>query len=365
VRELQLRLPVAHPVGTPFSRGESGAPQGEGFGMTAGKTLTIRSAPHLASGDSVDKIMFHVVLALLPVCAFAVYTFGLAALVMLATAVVSCVATEYVMCRAAGRESTIGDWSVAVTGLLYGLTLPPGLALWMVVVGGICAVGVGKILFGGLGYNPFNPALVGRALLQAAFPVAMTSWPPMPASRFTKLPASSLAWPFTKPQYDVISGATPLANWKFDHVATEASDLFLGTVGGSTGETSAVLILLGGVYLVARRMMSWQIPVAILSTVALCSVVLRWIDPDRYAGPAFMICSGGLMLGAVFMATDPVASPLTHLGCVVYGVLIGLLVVAIRVWGGMPEGVMYAILLGNAVSPHIDNWIQPRTYGVG
>ena len=331
--------------------------------MTKGKTLTIRNAPHLASGDSVDKIMFHVVLALLPVCAFAVYVFGLAALVTLTTAVVSCVATEYVLCWIAGRASTIGDWSVAVTGLLYGLTLPPGLALWMVAVGGICAVGVGKMLFGGLGYNPFNPALVGRALLQAAFPAAMTSWPPMPANRFTALPMSSLAWPFTKPQYDAITGATPLANWKLDRVATDTSDLFLGTISGSTGETSAVLILLGGAYLVARRMMSWQIPVAILLTVAFSSVVLRWIDPDRYPGPVFMMFSGGLMLGAVFMATDPVASPMTHSGCVVYGVLIGLLVVTIRVWGGLPEGVMYAILLGNATSPHIDNWIQPRVYG--
>ena len=346
--------------------------------MTQGKTLTIRSAPHLVSGQSVDQIMFHVVLALLPVCAFAIYAFGLAALATLATAVASCVATEHLTClmssrtsaRAdsdelgqAGCETTIGDWSATVTGLLYGLTLPPGLALWMVAVGGIFAIGIGKMLFGGLGGNPFNPALVGRALLQATFPTAMTTWPPMPADRFTDLPTSSLAWPFTKPQYDVITGATPLASWKLDRVATETTDLFLGTISGSTGETSAVLILLGGGYLVARRMMSWQIPLAILTTVACCSIVLRWIDPDRYPGPVFMMFSGGLMLGAVFMATDPVGSPMTQLGCTVYGILIGLLVVTIRLWGGMPEGVMYAILLSNAASPHIDNWTQPRVYG--
>ena len=333
--------------------------------MIKGKTLTIRSSPHLVSSDSVDKIMFHVVLAVLPVCGFAIYTFGLAALLMLVVAVASCVATEYALCRAAGRESTISDWSVTVTGLLYGLTLPPGLPLWMVAVGGVCAVGIGKALFGGLGYNPFNPALVGRALLQAAFPAAMTSWPPMPAYRFTSLPTSSLAWPLAKPQYDAITGATPLANWKFEQVPTAAGDLFLGTISGSTGETSAVLILLGGVYLVARKMMSWQIPVSILLTVAIFSLLLHWIEPEHYAGPMFMIFSGGLMLGAVFMATDPVGSPMTHWGCVVYGVIIGLLVVTIRVWGGMPEGVMYAILLANAFSPHIDNWIQPRVYGAG
>ncbi len=137
----------------------------------------------------------------------------------------------------------------------------------------------------------------------------------------------------------------------------------MGFTAGSTGETCAILILLGGIYLAARRMMSWRIPVAILVTVAVCSSALHLLDPSRYAGPLFMLFSGGLMLGAVFMATDMVASPMTHLGCVVYGVLIGLLVMLIRVWGGMPEGVMYAILLGNAASPHIDRWIQPRLYG--
>ncbi len=331
--------------------------------MTTAGTLTIRSSPHLASGNSVDTIMFHVVLALVPVCVFAVWIFGLAALLMLATAVVSCLGTEWMLCRLAGQRSTLGDWSIAVTGLLYGLTLPPGLPLWMVAVGGICAVSLGKAIFGGLGSNPFNPALVGRAFLQATFPVAMTTWPQMPTHRFTELPASSLAWPLTKPHYDAVTGATPLASWKFDQVTTETTDLFLGTIGGSTGETSAVLILLGGVYLIVRKMMSWRIPVAIILTVAVCSLLLHWIAPQRYAGPLFMVFSGGLMLGAVFMATDPVASPMTHRGCVLYGVLIGLLVVTIRVWGGLPEGVMYAILVANAVSPHIDNWIQPRAYG--
>jgi len=331
--------------------------------MTQGKTLTIRSSPHLVGGDSVDKIMLHVVLALLPVSAFAIYEFGLAALLVLATAVISCVGTEFLWCRTAGRASTIGDWSATVTGLLYGLTLPPGLALWMVAVGGVCAIGVGKLLFGGLGYNPFNPALVGRALLQAAFPVAMTSWPLIHENRFTSLPSSTLAWPFAKPQYDAISGATPLSGWKFEGVTTEASDLFLGNISGSTGETSAVLILAGGLYLVVRRVMSWRIPIMILVTVAVFSGLLRWSDPERYAGPTFMLLSGGLMLGAVFMATDPVGSPMTQTGCVIYGVLIGLLVVTIRVWGGMPEGVMYSILLGNAATPLIDQWIQPQAYG--
>jgi len=240
--------------------------------------------------------------------------------------------------------------------------LPPSLPLWMVAVGGIIAVGVGKFLFGGLGYNPFNPALIGRAVLQAAFPAAMTRWPEL-GGRFGSLPPSTLAMPLTKPEYDGISAATPLAEWKFNQLPTATSDLLMGFTAGSTGETCAILILLGGIYLAARRMMSWRIPVAILVTVAVCSSALHLLDPSRYAGPLFMLFSGGLMLGAVFMATDMVASPMTHLGCIVYGVLIGLLVMLIRVWGGMPEGVMYAILLGNAASPHIDRWIQPRLYG--
>ncbi len=326
-------------------------------------TLEIRSSPHIVSTHGVDTIMFNVVLALLPVTVFAVYAFGLAALLVLVVAVGSCLATEALLCRAAGRDSTLGDWSIAVTGLLYGLTLPPGLALWMVAVGGVVAVALGKALFGGLGANPFNPALVGRAFLQAAFPVSMTSWiPGFSADRFATLPPSTLTPPFSQATYDGITAATPLALWKFEGRVTEASELAFGFVSGSAGETSSVLILLGGAYLVARNMMNWRIPAAILATVAVVSGVLHGLDP-AYPSAPFMLVAGGLMLGAVFMATDMVGSPMTGRGCVVYGALIGLLVVAIRVWGGMPEGVMYAILLGNAATPHIDQHIRPTIYG--
>ncbi len=328
------------------------------------RTLEIRTSPHVLSGYSVDTIMFNVVLALLPASLFAVYAFGLTALLTLVTALVSCLLTEQVVCRISGRASTLGDWSAAITGLLYGLTLPPGLPLWMVAVGGIVSVAVGKSLFGGLGYNTFNPALVGRAFLQAAFPVAMTSWvPAFAAGRFASVPASTLTLPFSEPVYDGLTGATPLALWKFDHQLTAAGDMALGYIGGSTGETSSVLILLGGAYLIARNMMSWRIPLAIFAVVAAFSGALHLFDPGRYASPAFMLFSGGLMLGAVFMATDTVSSPMTSTGGIVYGALIGLLVVVIRTWGGMPEGVMYAILLGNAVTPHIDRLIQPTVFG--
>lgn len=328
------------------------------------KTLEIRTSPHISQGASVDEIMRNVVWALLPAAAFAVFAFGWAGLLTLVAATASCLATEHVLCRLSGRVTTLGDWSVAITGLLYGLTLPPGLPLWMTVAGGIIAVAVGKFLFGGLGHNPFNPALVGRAILQAAFPVAMTTWHVgMTPDRFSSVPTSLLALPFARPTYDGLTGATPLSAWKFDHQLAETADLVLGLTSGSTGETSAVLIFLGGVYLIARNMMNWRIPAAIFATVIVFSGLLHLADSSAYPPPLFMLFSGGLMLGAMFMATDMVGSPMTKRGIVLYGVLIGALTVVIRIWGGMPEGVMYAILLGNAVVPQIDNLIQPTVYG--
>ncbi|MBT8447675.1 MAG: RnfABCDGE type electron transport complex subunit D [Gammaproteobacteria bacterium] len=330
------------------------------------KHLEIGSSPHFTSGARVDAIMLDVIIALVPVSLFAVYAFGLAGALILATATVSCVATEHVICRIKHQPSTVGDWSIAITGLLYGLTLPPELPLWMVALGGVFGVTVGKAVFGGLGCNVFNPALVGRAFLQAAFPQAMTHWQqPFAADRFTELPSTLLTLPFAEPRYDAVSAATPLSRMKFETIQTANPDLLLGLTSGSTGETCAALILLGGVYLVVRKSMNWRIPVSILLTVALLTAVLQQVAPASSPSPSFMLLSGGLMLGAVFMATDLVASPITHAGCWLYGAVIGALVVVIRIWGGMPEGVMYAILLANTVSPHIDKLIQPRVFGTG
>ena len=327
------------------------------------KTLEIRTSPHVLSGYGVDTIMFNVVLALLPATAFSLFAFGTSSALVILVAVGSCLLTERAICRRSGRASTLGDWSATITGLLYGLTLPPTLPLWMVAVGGIIAIALGKALFGGLGANPFNPALVGRAVLQATFPVSMTTWiPAFQPDRFTHVPGSTLTFPFAEPIYDGVSGATPLALWKFQGEMTSVGKLLTGWVSGSVGETSAVLILLGGLYLIARNMMNWRIPVTILGTVAAFSGVLHLVD-SNYPTPLFMLFSGGLMLGAMFMATDMVGSPMTGRGCVLYGVVIGAMVVVVRVWGGMPEGVMYAILLGNSISPLLDRWIQPRVYG--
>ena len=302
---------------------------------SSGKTLEIRTSPHVLSGNSVDSIMFNVVLALLPATAFSVFAFGLSALLTLSTAVVSCVLTEHWICRATGKPSTIGDWSVTITGLLYGLILPPALPLWMVAVGGVIAVALGKAAFGGLGYNTFNPALVGRAVLQAAFPVAMTTWTPaFTPGRFASVPSSTATIPLTEPVVDAVTSATPLALWKFGGEATPTVDLALGLISGSAGETSSLLILLGGLYLISRNMMNWRIPAAILAAVIVLSGALHFLDPARYATPGFMVFSGGLMLGAMFMATDMVGSPMTSLGCYIYGALIGVVTVVIRTWAG-------------------------------
>ena len=328
------------------------------------RTLNISTSPHITKGLSTDEIMQNVVWALVPVAFFAVYAFGLSALLVLSTAVGSCLLTEHFLCKFARKESTVSDWSAVITGMLLGLTLPPIFPLWMTFCGGVISIALGKFIFGGLGYNVFNPALVGRAVLQAAFPVAITTWyPAFLDNRFSSIAPSVLTFPFMEPVIDGTSGATPLAAFKFDQVSTHISDLALGQISGSTGETCAILILLGGIYLAARKMLNWRIPAAVLGSVFVLSAIFHFVDSENYPSPAFTLFSGGLMLGAVFMATDMVASPITPLGVVIYGTIIGVLVVVIRLWGGLPEGVMYAILLANAISPHIDNIIKHRVYG--
>lgn len=336
--------------------------------------LQLSSSPHIHSAASVDKIMRNVVYAMLPICAFGIYQFGLSAVALLVTTTASCVLTEHAVCRLARHETTVNDWSATITGILLGLTLPPGFPLWMAFAGGVISIALGKAVFGGIGMNVFNPALVGRAFLQASFPVAITTWsPPMAASRFTSMIPSSLTFPFASPpsiakwtaalQIDGWTGATPLALQKFDQVTTATAPLCFGMTAGSLGETSALLILVCGLYLAARRMMNWRVPAAMMLSAAIVSGLFYLSDSTAYPSPVFILFSGGLMLGAVFMASDMVASPVTPLGVWIYGGLMGAVTVIIRLKGGLPEGVMYAILLGNACSPLIDNLTQPRIYG--
>lgn len=336
--------------------------------------VEIRTSPHVRGAPSVADIMRNVVYALMPICLFSVYQFGISTLLLILATTLSCLLTEQFFCWMAGKPSTLGDYSAVITGILLALTLPPGFPLWMASVAGFTAIALGKVLFGGIGYNVFNPALVGRAFAQAAFPVAITTWTPAFApGRLTEIIPSTLTKPFMTPPdvsawikshaADGFTGATPLALHKFEHTATSTLDLFLGTTAGSAGETSAVLILVCGAYLAARKMLDWRIPVAVLLGAALTETCFYLFDSSKYPDPLFMLFSGGLMLGAVFMASDMVASPVTPLGVLVYGLLIGFLTVIIRLFGGLNEGVMYAILLGNAAIPLIETYTQPTIYG--
>ncbi|MDO9227657.1 MAG: RnfABCDGE type electron transport complex subunit D [Pseudomonadota bacterium] len=339
--------------------------------MTA--RIELRTSPHVVKGSSVERIMFHVVLALLPIAAFSVWQYGLSALALIVTITLTCLASERLFNRLSGQYSTLSDWSATITGLLLALTLPPSFPLWMGAVAGFMAIALGKALFGGIGYNVMNPALVGRAFVQAAFPVAITTWVPAFApNRFSEFVPTTFTAPLMTPPdvsawaksaLDGFTGATPLARWKFDNVLATPHDFLSGAVTASAGETSAILILLCGAYLAIRKFMDWRIPVAILGSAALTALLFQMIDPARYPDPLFVLLSGGMMLGAVFMASDMATSPVTPKGVWIYGTLIGVVTVMIRYFGGLTEGVMYAILLGNALAPLIDQVTQPKVFG--
>jgi len=327
--------------------------------------LVVTTGPFEKRLVDTPAIMRHVVYALVPVMLAAVYYFGLSAALLLATCTAVCAGTEWLLGgRGRWRESTVSDGSALVTGILLALTLPPGLPLWMAALGAAVAMLFGKLLFGGLGQNVFNPSLTGRAFLQAAFPVPMTTWVEQAgADRFSSVHGDLLVLPFLRPEVDVLTGATPLARMKFDSEPTAVIDLLLGSTSGSLGETAALLILLGGIYLGWRRFLNWRIPVGIFVSVYLLASLLHWLDPGRFPDAWHHLLAGGLMLGAFYMATDPVTSPVTPRGCWIFAAGIGVLVILIRQFGGLPEGVMYAILLMNAATPLIDRHTQPVLYG--
>lgn len=322
--------------------------------------LLVTTAPHLGAGDTTPRIMWTVTATLIPIVLAAVWFFGPSALLVIAAAVLGAVVTEAVF---VGRDR-IGDGSAGITGILLGLTLPAGIPLWMAFLGGVVSIGLGKLIFGGLGQNVFNPALVGRAFLQAAFPVAVTTWPETGGSWWA-LRGDNFALPLMSPDpTHTVSAATPLGLMKFEGESTALPDLLLGSTGGSLGETAGIIILVCGAYLAWRNYLNWRIPVGILATVVALSVLLHTVDPARYSGATFALFSGGLILGAVYMATDMVTAPVTNRGAWIFAAGIGLLVVIIRSWGGLPEGVMYAILLMNAFVPAINRYTQPRPFGI-
>jgi electron transport complex protein RnfD len=306
--------------------------------------------------------MGEVLLATVPVVAMAAWAFGLAALLVVVAATIGAVATERLLQSADSPLGSLLDGSGLLTGVLLALTLPPSIPLWMAFLGGVVSIALGKAIWGGLGSNLFNPALVGRAFLQAAFPTALTTWQP-PGGGFFELPASTLAPPMLRSATDVVTTATPLALAKFDQQVTGAQALLLGDRAGCLGETCGLLLLGVGLVLALRRVFDWRLPLATLLSVAAVSEALHLWRPEVHPAPTFMILAGGLLFGAVFMVTDPVTTPITPRGSWIFGLGVGLLVVLIRRFGGLAEGVMYAILLMNAATPLLNRWTQPRIFG--
>ncbi len=302
------------------------------------KQLTLAVSPHIHSGKSTSRIMLDVLLALLPATVAGVVIFGLRALLVVAVTVASCVAFEALFNLIAKKEQTVGDLSAAVTGLLLALNLPANIPLWQCVVGALFAIVVVKCLFGGLGCNPVNPAITARVFMLVAFG----------AMAKAAFPAG----------VDATSGATPLAS----ETATPVMDLFLGTHGGAIGETCALALLIGLAYLLIRRVVTWQIPVAFVGTVFLASFFMEGMDPMIALSA---ILSGGLFIGAFFMATDYVTSPATPWGKIIFGVGAGLITFLIRYFGTYPEGVSFAILFMNILTPYISSWTKHKVFGTG
>jgi len=312
----------------------------------------LKSSPHFRDKDSVSKIMYTVVLSLiLPVIA-SVYFFRWRAVLIYITCVVTCLITEAVFLKIRKKDmSSLWDGSAIITGLLLAMVLPPSLSLELVIIGSVMAIALGKQVFGGLGYNIFNPALVGRAFLQIAFPVAMTTWIP----------------PVTL-KVNTATFATPLGNLKFLTSITEGSltplkDLFWGNVGGCLGETSSVALLLGALFLISRKVIDWRIPVGIIGALVVFTGIFWLASPQNYASPVFHILAGGFLIGAFYMATDMVTSPITPLGSWIYALGIGLLIGLIRLFGGFPEGVMFSILFMNTFVPLLNRYTRPRILG--
>ena len=326
--------------------------------------LIVSLSPHVHSGDSVQKNMYGVIIALIPALLVALFAFGLGALVVTLTSVAACVFFEWAITKFILKREvcTICDGSAALTGLLLAFNLPSNLPIWIIIIGALVAIGVGKMTFGGLGCNPFNPALVGRIFLLISFPVQMTSWP------------TAGQW---SSYLDAQTGATPLAIMKQAITSGDASvleqlpslgSLLLGipdacTLGaGSLGEISAGALLLGFVYMLWKKIISWHIPVSILGTVFVFSGLMHLANPV-YADPVSVLFTGGLMLGAIFMATDYVTSPMTHKGMIIYGMAIGFLTVVIRNFGAYPEGMSFAIFIMNAFTPLINTYCKPKRFG--
>ena len=306
-------------------------------------------SPHIHGDENTKRIMLEVVLALIPALAVSTYVLGMRVLLITAISVVSCMAFEWLICRLLlKRRATLCDLSAVVTGILLAFNLPVGIPWWIVVIGALVAIGIGKMTFGGLGTNPFNPALTGRIFLLIAYPVAMTDW--------------------TSGVPDALSGSTLLADIKYAPELVSSinfMNMFGGNMNGSMGEISALALIIGGAYLLWRRVITWHIPVSILATMAIFATCVgaTYGGTITYELPLFHLLAGGALLGAIFMATDYSTSPMTPRGMIIYGVGIGLLTMIIRFWGAYPEGMSFAIFIMNAATPLINKYMRPKRFG--
>ena len=318
----------------------------------------ISLSPHVHGGDSVQRNMYGVCMALLPALAASLWFFGLGAAIVMLTSVASCVFFEWAIAKfILQRERiTITDGSAVLTGMLLGFNLPSNLPIWIIIIGALVAIGIGKMTFGGLGCNPFNPALAGRIFLLISFPVQMTSWPEI-KQYMAYTDATTSATPLSLMQTAIATGDASVLEQ-----LPSLEEMLLGAMGGSLGEVSALMLLLGTVFMLWKKIITWHIPVSILGTVAVFSTALHLWNP-AYAHPFAVLMSGGLILGACFMATDYVTSPMSHRGQLIYGVCIGLLTVVIRNWGAYPEGMSFAIFTMNAFTPLINTYCKPKRFG--
>ncbi len=323
--------------------------------------ITVSPSPHIHSNESTGKLMRGVLIALIPAFAVSVWIFGWGVLAVTTVSIASCLLFEYLIQKfLLKKPASLTDGSAIVTGALLAFCLPVNIPLWLVITGSLVAIGVGKMTFGGIGNNPFNPALTGRVFLFISFPVQMTSWP-VPQGFETSLT-------------DAVTGATPLGilkeglrnnqavNTLFENIPSNM-EMFYGKMAGSLGEVGALALILGLGYLLIRKIITWHIPVSIITTVIVFTGILWLANPESNINPLFHLLTGGLMLGAIFMATDYVTSPMTPKGMLIFGVGIGILTVVIRRFGAYPEGVQFAILIMNAFVPLINSYIKPKRFG--
>jgi len=323
--------------------------------------LYVSPSPHAHAPDTTRKLMFGVIIALLPALFSSIFYFGYGAIIVTSTSVISCLLFEYLIQRFIFKKPvTITDGSAIVTGLLLAFNLPSNIPVFIIIFGSFVSIAIAKMTFGGLGNNPFNPALVGRVFMLISFPVQMTSWP---------LPSG-----FSTGYADAVTGATPLAIIKeglkngdsISQLVTQIptpAQMFLGNMGGSMGEVAAVALLLGLIWLLAKKIITWHIPVSVIGSLVIFTGILWLINPEQNANPMFHLLAGGVLLGAIFMATDYVTSPMNPKSMIIYGCGIGILTVIIRVWGAYPEGVSFAILIMNAFVPLMNAYIKPRRFG--